>query len=39
VPIPLEEGNTWINQIGDSFKIVNSEIILVGRVDPPERTW
>lgn len=39
VPAPLEEGNAWINQVGDSFKVVNGEIILLGRVDPPEREW
>lgn len=39
VPIPLEEGNAWINQIGDSFKVVDGEIVLLGRVEPPEITW
>jgi len=39
VPIPLEEGNAWINQVGDSFKVVNGEIVLLGRVTPPEITW
>ena len=39
VPIPLEEGNAWINQIGDSFKIENGTIVHVGRVAPPEITW
>lgn len=39
VPYPLEEGNAWINQIGDSFKVENGEIILLGRVAPPEREW
>jgi len=39
VPIPLEEGDAWINQIGDSFKVVNGEILLIGRVDPPNITW
>jgi hypothetical protein len=39
VPIPLEEGDAWINQIGDSFKVVNGEIVLLGRVDPPNITW
>ena len=39
VPYPFDEGNAWINQAGDSFKIENCEIILVGRVEPPKRTW
>jgi len=39
VPAPLEEGDAWINQIGDSFKVIDGEIVLLGRVAPPERTW
>lgn len=39
VPYPFDEGNAWINQSGDSFKIENGEIILIGRVEPPNRTW
>lgn len=39
VPAPLGEGDAWVNQIGDSFKVIDGEIVLLGRVDPPERTW
>ncbi len=39
VPAPLGEGDAWINQLGDSFKVIDGEIILLGRVDPPEITW
>ena len=39
VPIPLEEGDAWINQNGNSFKIENGTIVLIGRVAPPERIW
>lgn len=39
VPAPLDEGDSWINQLGDSFKVENGEIILIGRVAPPEREW
>ena len=39
VPAPLDEGDAWINQIGDSFKVIDGEIVLLGRVAPPERTW
>jgi len=39
VPIPLEEGDAWINQLGDSFKIIDGAIVLLGRVEPPQRTW
>lgn len=39
VPYPLDEGDAWINQIGDSFKVIDGAIVLLGRVEPPERTW
>ena len=39
VPIPLEEGDTWTNVYGDVFKIVDSEIVHEGRVEPPQRYW
>jgi hypothetical protein len=39
VPAPLGEGDAWINQIGDSFRVEDGEIRLLGRVDPPEITW
>ena len=39
VPAPLDEGDAWINQIGDSFKVIDGEIVLLGRVAPPEITW
>jgi len=39
VPYPLDEGDSWINQAGDSFKVVDGEIVLLGRVDPPKLTW
>jgi hypothetical protein len=40
VPAPLDEGDAWINQTtGDSFKVIDGAIVLLGRVTPPERTW
>jgi len=40
VPAPLDEGDAWINQTtGDSFKVIDGVIVLLGRVTPPERTW
>jgi hypothetical protein len=39
VPYPLDEGDSWINRAGDSFKVVNGEILLLGRVEPPEIHW
>jgi hypothetical protein len=39
VPYPLDEGDSWTNQAGDSFKVIDGEIVLLGRGEPPERTW
>jgi len=39
VPIPLDEGTAWINEYGDSFRVVDGEIILQGRVEPPQKHW
>ncbi|GFO70090.1 hypothetical protein GMLC_36690 [Geomonas limicola] len=39
VPMPLEEGDTWTNQYGDVFKVVDGEIVRQGRVEPPQRYW
>ena len=39
VPVPLEEGNAWINEIGDMFKIINGEIVITGKTDPPRKCW
>ncbi len=39
VPIPLEEGDAWTNEYGDMFKIIDSEIKILGRTEPPEKHW
>ncbi|HIJ95836.1 MAG TPA: hypothetical protein HPP94_08895 [Desulfuromonadales bacterium] len=39
VPIPLEEGDNWINEIGDMFAIVDSAIVCTGKTDPPQKYW
>lgn len=39
VPTPLEEGDRWVNQLGDSFEVVDGEIRYLGRVEPPEKAW
>ncbi len=39
VPIPLEEGDSWMNELGDKFQIVDAEIKLLGHFDPPQRSW
>lgn len=39
VPYPLLEGDRWTNEFGDVFQVENDEILLVERVDPPEKCW
>lgn len=39
VPYPLSEGDRWTNEFGDVFQVENDEILLVERVDPPEKCW
>ncbi len=39
VPSPLDEGDAWINEIGDSFKVEDGEIKYLGRVEPPQKFW
>jgi hypothetical protein len=39
VPYPLDEGDTWINELGDVFIVENGEIKIVGRVEPPRKYW
>ena len=39
VPYPLDEGDSWTNELGDSFTVENGEIKRLGRGEPPERAW
>jgi hypothetical protein len=39
VPIPLEEGDTWTNEYGDVFQIIDAEIRFMERVEPPSKYW
>ena len=39
VPIPLEEGDAWTNELGDTFRIEEGEIRHLGRVEPPNKHW
>ncbi len=39
VPIPLEEGDAWTNEIGDMFKVVDGEIRQMGTTEPPKKHW
>lgn len=39
VPTPLEEGDKWTNIYGDVFQVIDGFIVLVERVEPPQRYW
>ena len=39
VPYPLEEGDTWTNDLGDIFRVEQGEIKLVERIAPPRKHW
>ena len=39
VPVPLEEGDTWTNEFGDVFRVVNGEIVILEKTAPPQRCW
>lgn len=39
VPSPLDEGDSWINEYGDSFKVIEGEIVHTGKTDPPQKYW
>jgi hypothetical protein len=39
VPMPLEEGDKWTNELGDMFEVVNGEIRLVWKTEPPNNYW
>ena len=39
VPTPLEEGNSWINELGDMFKIIDATIVIIGKTEPPKKYW
>lgn len=39
-PLPPEEGDEWVvRSTGDRFKVIDSEIKLIGKEDPPEQLW
>ncbi len=39
VPVPLEEGDSWTNELGNMFRVVDGMISLIGRTEPPTRCW
>jgi hypothetical protein len=38
-PNPPEEGDEWICESGDMYKIVDGEIIKTGHTEPPKKYW
>ena len=38
-PNPPEEGDQWVTEAGDIFKIEDGEIKLIGKIDPPKKFW
>ncbi|HWI41016.1 MAG TPA: hypothetical protein VNX25_05960 [Verrucomicrobiae bacterium] len=39
VPYPLDEGNEWVNRFGHRFRVVDGEIVLLEKGEPPQREW
>jgi len=39
VPTPLAEGDRWVNEYGDVFQVLDREIRLVERIEPPQKYW
>lgn len=39
VPSPLEEGDSWTNELGELFRVEDNEIRLVAKVEPPKKYW
>jgi len=38
-PNPPEEGDEWITEAGDMFKIIDGDITLMGKTEPPKKYW
>jgi len=39
VPIPLENGDRWTNRMGFVFEVIDKEIVIVEKGEPPQREW
>ena len=39
VPYPLDEGDTWTNELGVVFRVEKSEIMIVEKIAPPRKHW
>jgi hypothetical protein len=38
-PNPLDEGDEWTTETGDMFKVIDGEIRLLGKTEPPKKYW
>ena len=38
-PVPPEEGDEWITEAGDMFKIIDGVITHMGKTEPPKKYW
>lgn len=39
VPMPLEDGDAWTNELGDMFRVEGGFIRLTGKTEPPRKCW
>lgn len=39
VPSPLDEGDAWTNELGNMFRVIDGEIRLTGKIEPPRKYW
>ncbi len=38
-PVPIEEGDEWVAESGDKFKVIDGYITRTGHTEPPQRYW
>ena len=38
-PVPPEEGDEWITEAGDMFRIIDGVITHMGKAEPPKKYW
>lgn len=38
-PNPPEEGDEWVSEAGDRFKIIDGTITRTGQTEPPKKYW
>lgn len=38
-PVPIENGDAWITEVGDMFKVIDGTITFLGKTEPPKKYW